>query len=92
LDRLQRFHDGPIPAPERRWIFADPDPVVRSASARWNDLAGESAERVNRLRHAARAAASFRARNAACDALAVEMDWQRHCRARAVETRREIKS
>ncbi|MCC7047249.1 MAG: hypothetical protein IT562_11090 [Alphaproteobacteria bacterium] len=79
LDRLQRFFDGPIPAHERRWIFADPGPVARSASARWRDLADESGRRADRLRRRAREAPTPRERRAATAALAEELAWQRHC-------------
>lgn len=82
LDQLQRLFDGPIPAPDRRWIFADPDLAVRSASETWSDLARESAERTDRLRRILRAAPTSRPRRAATDALDVEIAWGRHCLAR----------
>lgn len=83
LERLQRFYDGPVPAPERRWIFADPDPAVRSASETWNALAQESEERARGLRTAIFVAASPGACKAVRDALRAERAWGRHCRARS---------
>jgi hypothetical protein len=82
LDQMQRFFDGPIHAPDRRWVFADPDPVVRSASEAWGDLARESARRADRLRRILRTAPSPRARRAATDALDIEVAWRLHCLAR----------
>ncbi|MCC6470223.1 MAG: hypothetical protein IT563_18020 [Alphaproteobacteria bacterium] len=87
LDRLQCFFDGPIPAPERRWIFADPGPAARSASDAWHDLAEDSRRRAERLRRRARHAATPRERRSAAVALAEERDWQRHCRDRMNATR-----
>jgi hypothetical protein len=84
LDRLQRRYDGPIPAGERRWIFADPGPTARSAPAAWSALARDSAERIARLQRTIDAAPSPRERRAAGEALAEERTWLHHCRARAV--------
>jgi hypothetical protein len=82
LDRMQRFFDGPIPAPDRRWVFADPDPAVRSATEAWGDLARESVRRAWRLRRIATAAPTPRERRSAVNALREEAAWRRHCRAR----------
>jgi hypothetical protein len=86
LNGLQRFYDGPIPADERQWIFADPGRDIESAAETWNRLARESAARLASLEAAERSAGSAHARRATADALAAERDWWRHCRDRALAT------